>query len=118
MAKLPESSKHQRPEVGRDDRDALQDHPLRTVVAVAEALDDLEPLGQVLHLLLAAGLGQLLAERLREAHEVEPGQQLADGVGAHVGLEGVAELSLALRKSSSVRSWRSLSGVSPGSMTT
>ena len=82
----------ERTKVGRDDRDALQDHPLGPVVGVSERLDDLEPLGQVLHLLLAGGLGQLLAELLRQSNEVEPGQELPDGVGSHVGLEGVAEL--------------------------
>ena len=82
----------QRPQVRRDDRDAFQDHPLGAVVAVAQRLDDLEPLGQVLDLLLAAGLDQLLAQLLGQADQVEPHEQLADGLGAHVGLEAVAVL--------------------------
>src|SRR6266404_4615419 len=41
---------HQRAQVRRDDRDALQDHPLRLVRAVAQRLDDLEALDVVLEL--------------------------------------------------------------------
>ncbi len=62
----------QRAEVRRDDRDALEHHPLGAVVAVPQRLDDLEPLGQVLDLLLAGGVDQLLAELLGERDQVEP----------------------------------------------
>ena len=68
VAKLPLVEQHQRPQVRRDDRDALQDHPLGLVVAVAQRLDDLEPLDQVLGLLLAArSRASSVAELLREA---------------------------------------------------
>ena len=114
----------QRAKVRRNDRNAFEHHPLGTVVAVAQRLDDLEPLGQVLDLLLAGGLDQLLAELLGKRDQVEPHQELADRLGPHVGLEFLVVLaaalycSLALRNSSSVMSCRSLSGVSPGSTTT
>ena len=81
---------HQGPQVRRDDRDAFQDHPLGAIVAVAQRLDDLETLGEVLDLLLAAGLDQFMAQLLGQADQVEPHEQLANGLGAHVGLEGVA----------------------------
>ena len=81
---------HERPEVGGNDRDRFEDHPLGPVVAVAERLDDLEPLGEVFGPLLAGGLAEFLAKLLREADEVEPREELADGVGPHVGLEGVS----------------------------
>ena len=73
--------------VRRNDRDTLEHHPLGPVVAVAQRLDDLEPLGQVLDLLLAGRLHQLLAELLGQGHQVEPHQELADRLGPHVGLE-------------------------------
>ena len=85
---------NERAKVGRDHRDALENHPFRTVVGIAEALDDLEPLGEVLHLLLAGGLVELLAKLLGERDEVEPGEELAYGVGPHVGLVGVSKLFL------------------------
>src|SRR5262249_38133171 len=90
----------QRPQVGRDDRDALQDHPLRLVLrpaqaAVAQRLHDLEALDQVA-LLLPAGpllgveVGQFLAQVAGDLDEVEAFEQQLDRLGAHVGLEGVA----------------------------
>ena len=63
---------HQRPQVRRDHRNALEHHPLRPVVAVAKSLDDLEPLGQILHFLLARGLDQLLPKLLGKRDEVKP----------------------------------------------
>ncbi len=59
---------------------------------VAERLDHLEPLGQVLDLLLADGLVSSWRSFLRQADQVEPAEELADGLGAHVGLEAVAVL--------------------------
>ena len=52
----------QRAEVGRDDRDHVQHHPLGAVVAVADGLDDLQAVDQVLLLLLRGRLGQVDAE--------------------------------------------------------
>ena len=91
---------HQGPQVRRDDRDALQHHPFGLVLRpaqarIAERLDDLEPLDQVAQLLLgglvlvAFGF-QLLAQIARQVDEVEAFEQLLDGLGAHVGLEGIA----------------------------
>ena len=48
--------RHERPQLRRDDRDRVEDHPLRLVAALAERLDDLQPLGE-LDLLLDGRLG-------------------------------------------------------------
>ena len=48
--------RHQRAQVRRDDRDDVEDHPLGPVAALAEGLDDLEPLGRLAPADLA-GLG-------------------------------------------------------------
>ena len=40
--------RHERPEVGRKDRDHVEDHPFRLVLALPERLDDAEPLQDVL----------------------------------------------------------------------
>ncbi len=95
VAKLPESKQHQRPQVGRNHRDHVQHHPLGLVVAVANGLDDLQPVDQVLVLLLRAGLDQVLAQVLGQRDQVEFAQQLADGLGPHVGLEGAFAVLLA-----------------------
>ena len=47
--------RHQRPQLGRDHGDHVQDHPLGLVAALAERLDDLQALGE-LDLLLDRGL--------------------------------------------------------------
>ncbi len=111
---------HQGTQVGRDHRDHVQHHPLRPVVAVADRLDDLQPVDQVLLLLLRVGLDQLRAQIHGKFHQVESHQQLADGLGAHVGLQGrrwdIA--ARAARYSSSVNSCCNFSGVSPGLVTT
>ncbi len=43
--------RHERPQLGRNDRDDVEDHPLRPVGGLPERVDDLQPLG-VLQLLL------------------------------------------------------------------
>ena len=46
--------RHQGPQLGRDDRDHVQDHPLGLVAALAEGLHDLEALSEVGALLVVA----------------------------------------------------------------
>jgi hypothetical protein len=81
--------RHQRAQLGRDDRDHRHDHPLGPVAGLEERLDDLEPLDDLLGLELARGLLELGAQALGLALEVDGGQHLADRLGADVGLEGV-----------------------------
>ena len=61
----------------------VEDHPLRTVAAVAERVDHLQPLGR-LQTADLAGVGlhhdpQLFGELL----EVDAGEELLDRLGAH-----------------------------------
>ncbi len=52
----------------------------------AERLDDFEPLDDA-QLLLAAGVDELTAELAAQGLEIDLGQQLLHGLGAHTGLE-------------------------------
>ena len=84
--------RNERTKLRRDDRDDVQDHPLGTVVRLAERLDDLEALGE-LQLLLQRGLGlHRLAQVFRELLDLDPTQQLLDRLRAHLG----GELALVL----------------------
>ena len=55
--------RHQRPQLGRNDRDDVEDHPLRLVGRLSERVDDLQPLG-VLQLLLEGRFGAHLVAKL------------------------------------------------------
>ena len=81
--------RHQRAQLGRDHRNDVQDHPFRPVAGFEEALDDLQPLDDLLRLQLGLGLGQLLEQLLALALEVEVDQHLLDRLGADAGGEGV-----------------------------
>ena len=79
--------RHQRAQLGRNHRQHVQNHPLRLVVALAEGLDDLQPLG-VLQLLLRGGLGlHPLAQLDAQLVDSDALEQFLDGLGAHHGLE-------------------------------
>ena len=75
-----------RADVRRDDRQDIHDHPLGLVAGSAEGLGDLEPLDDA-QLLLAAGVDELAAELAAQGLEIDLGQQLLHGLGAHTGLE-------------------------------
>ena len=75
-----------RADVRRDDRQDIHDHPLGLVAGGAEGLGDLEPLDDA-QLLLAAGVDKLTAELAAQGLEIDLGQQLLHGLGAHTGLE-------------------------------
>ena len=109
----------QGPQVGRDDRDHVQDHPLRLVAALAEGLEDPQALGVAELALLGVIRFHQLAQAVGILLDVDLFQEDFDGLGADRRLELVAVFlpGLALY-SSSVRSCFSLSGVSAGSMTT
>ena len=53
---------HQRPQIGRNHRDHVEHHPLRLVVRIADRFDRLQPVDQVLGLLLRAGFLELFAQ--------------------------------------------------------
>ena len=79
--------RNERTEFRRDDRDHVENHPLRQVVGLAEGLDDLEALA-VLELLLQRGLGlHALAEFDRELDDLNALEEFLDRFSAHHGLE-------------------------------
>src|SRR5919201_635579 len=81
---------HHRPQLRRDHRDRLEDHPLGPVLRLDECVDDLQPLDRALLLLALRGLDRL-AQRRRLGVQVEVLQQLADRLRAHAALEVDAE---------------------------
>ena len=90
--------RHQRTQVRRNHRHHGQDHPLRLVAGIAERLDDLQTLGELLVLDVGLGLLHLDAQRRLELLEIKPLQQLADRLGAdHGGEEILAVFVLRLQ---------------------
>ena len=81
--------RHQRTQVRRNHRHHRQDHPLRLVAGIAEGLDDLQALGELLVLDVELGLLHLDAQRRLELFEFQSLQQLADRLGADHGGEAV-----------------------------
>ena len=89
---------HERTELRRNDRDDVQDHPLRAVARAAERVDDLQALGG-----LEALQGRRLglhdeAQLLGEVVDVDALEELLDRLGAHLRderVEAVLRLELA-----------------------
>ena len=71
---------------GGDDRQHVDDHPLRLVAGDAEGVHDLQALDDP-GLLLAGGVVQLLAQLDGKLLQVDVGQQLLHGLGTHAGVE-------------------------------
>ena len=86
--------RHERTQIRRDDRDDLEDHPLRAVAGDAERVEHLEALGDLLALRLAADLAHLDAQLARTRRRSRCREQLADRLGAHLGLERVGAVLL------------------------
>ena len=112
--------RNERTQLRRNDRDDVEDHPVRTMARLAEGVDDLEALGG-LELLDLRRLGAHdQAQLVAELFDVDAAQQLLDRFGAHLGDEDVAVLAaqLAVRSSGS-SSFSLMTPVrSPESMTT
>src|SRR5919106_295153 len=86
--------RYQRAQLGRDDGDDLEDHPVRLVAGLQERLDDLQALDDLLALLdgrLTEHLGPQIAGQRVEVHVA---QQLADGLGPHADLERLGTVLL------------------------
>ena len=112
--------RHQRAQLGRDDRHDGQDHPLRLVAALDEGLDDLQALGGLLLLHLARWWSASSSRSLSASLcQVDGLQHAADGFGADLGGEAVvAVLFLGAHDSRlPMSSWCCFSGVRPGSVT-
>ncbi len=94
--------RHQRPEVRRNHRNHVQDHPARGVGHIAlvargqERVDDLEPLKGLLLPVLAGLARHRVAQLARQLLDLEAVEQLTDGGGADVRLEGAVPLLLGL----------------------
>jgi hypothetical protein len=86
--------RNERAQVRREHRDHRQHHPLRAVTALAERLDHLEPLGDLLALGLAGRLAHLGAQVLGELVHVLVLQHLQDGFAPHAGRELVVPVLL------------------------
>src|SRR6185437_2579482 len=91
---------HQRAQLRRNDRNDIEDHPLRFVTGFPEALGDAKTLC-VFQLLLRGSLGlHLLANHLAERFNIHALQQLFHALGAHhrdeLAGEFLIELALAL----------------------
>ena len=82
----------ERAQLRRDDGQHVQHHPLGLGVGGAEALDHLHALGDLLAVLLGAGVLHLLLEVLHEVVEVELLEELPHRLCAHLGLEAVGVL--------------------------
>src|SRR6185369_9837246 len=70
-----------------DDRDHIQNHPVRFVAALAEGFDNFQALGILQPLLQRALMFHLLAQFARQAFHFHALQQFLDGLGAHHGFE-------------------------------
>src|SRR5882762_6266277 len=77
----PAVERHQRPQVGRNDRHHVQDHPARVVAAftrvagVPERIDDLQALELLLLTVLARLARDCFAQLVRQLVDVEPFEQ-------------------------------------------
>ncbi len=78
-----------RPQVRRDDRQDRQDHPVGPGAGAAEGLDQAEPLDRLLAALAGRG-PDLDVERAGQLVQVHPLDDVADGLGAHAGVEDPA----------------------------
>ena len=77
-----------RAQIGRNDRDDIQDHVRGAVAALQEGVNDLEALDGLLALLLLGVLvGDDGLELLGLGGEVDGSEQVADGLGTHATLE-------------------------------
>ena len=88
---------HHGAQIGRDDRDDVQDHVSGVVAALQEGVDDLEALDRALLLLLLGVVGRDDGtEAVCLIAQVDAAKELADGLGAHATLEvdGVVALHL------------------------
>src|SRR5690554_166115 len=84
--------RNQRTQVRRQHRQHGQHHPLRLVAGLLEGFHQLQALGQLLDLGFRVGLRDLLAQASDLVVQVDAHQQLAHGLGAHLGVEVVTEL--------------------------
>jgi hypothetical protein len=90
--KPPPIQRDQRTQLRRQHRQHFHDHPVGLDVRGLEALEHLQPLGDLLDLRIRGGALEVLAQLVDRLVQVERAQQRADAFGAHRGGEVVAEL--------------------------
>ena len=88
----PAVERHQGPQIGRQHRQHLEDHPLGPVPRLLQGFEQLEALGDLLDLGFGIGRLDLLAQLADLGGDVEGFEQLIDRLGAHPGVELVAVL--------------------------
>src|SRR5206468_3538581 len=87
---------HKRPQLWRNDRDNVENHPLRLVAGLPEALNNPETLRE-LQLLLSRSFGpHLLADFLAERFDVELAKEFLHALGTHHGHVAAGELLIQL----------------------
>ena len=82
----------ERAQVGRDDGQHFEDHPLGAGVRVGKALRELEALGELLADLLGARVPHRLFEFLLVLGEIDGGEELTNRIGTHPSGEGLTVL--------------------------
>src|SRR3989449_105637 len=98
----PAVERHQRPQVGRNDRDDIQDHPARVVPAltrvagIPERVDDLQAFELLLLAVLARLARDCLAQLVRQLVDVQALEQGPHRRRADVGLERRVAVGLRL----------------------
>ena len=106
---------HERPQLGRDDGNDVQDHPLGPVIRFTESLDDFQTLGEFELLLKRRFRLHRLAKTLRELFDLDASQKLFDSLRAHLGLElalvFLTHLPVALLRQKLVLFERRLAGI-------
>ena len=76
-------------QIGWNHRDHFQHHPLGLVARLAECVDHLEALRDLLALRLGRSFLHLLAQLFGQLVHFDSAQEFADGLRAHAGREGV-----------------------------
>ena len=69
--KVARIKQNERAQVWWNDWNTFQNHPLRTIFAIAKSFHNLQPLGQIFQLLLAGSLGKLLTKLLGDRCQIE-----------------------------------------------
>ena len=80
---------NQRAKIGRNNWQHRQDHPLRTHHGLGEALEQLDPLGDLLSVLLRLGLRHGDLEFIHGLVQLEISQSTVNGLGTHLGNESI-----------------------------
>jgi len=90
--------RNERAQVRRNDRQHIENHPLRTALRPGEALSELEALGEFFTELLGAGVAHGLFDFLLENGKVDVGKDFMDRLGTHSSGKALSVLLLGITK--------------------